>query len=125
KVAIVFQADESVEAILESNNVAYHKIGEVRSTAHLEVKNASDSWKFDIDHLRDVWFKTSYLLDRKQSGSVKAKERFENYKNHVLHYNFPAHFDGKKPVIDETKPRPKAAIIREKGSNSEREMANA
>jgi len=32
---------------------------------------------------------------------------------------------GRKPLIDISKPRPKAAIIREKGSNSEREMANA
>ena len=30
-----------------------------------------------------------------------------------------------KRVIDASKPRPKAAILREKGSNSEREMANA
>jgi len=124
-IAIVFQADESVESILNSNEIAYHKIGEVKSNAVLEVKNSSDSWSFDIDHLRDVWFKTSYLLDQKQSGAVKAKERFDNYKNHVLKFTFPTHFDGKKPVIDSSKPRPKAAIIREKGSNSEREMANA
>lgn len=124
-IAIVFQADESVESILNSNGVAFHKIGEVKSAAVLEVKNSSETWNFDIDHLRDVWFKTSYLLDQKQSGAVKAKERFENYKNHVLNFTFPTHFDGKKPVIDGSKPRPKAAIIREKGSNSEREMANA
>jgi len=124
-IALVFQAEEAVETTLTSNGVAYHKIGEVKSNAVLQVKNSSDSWNFDIDHLRDVWFKTSYLLDQKQSGVVKAKERFENYKNHVLNFNFPTHFDGKKPVIDLSKPRPKAAIIREKGSNSEREMANA
>jgi len=124
-IAIVFQADESVEEVLSSKGVAYHKIGEVTSHATLEVKNSSDSWTFDVDHLRDVWFKTSYLLDQKQSGAIKAKERFDNYKNHVLKFTFPSHFDGKKPVIDTTKPRPKAAIIREKGSNSEREMANA
>src|SRR5690606_37134540 len=124
-IAIVFQADASVEAILESKQISYHKIGEVTSVATLELKNGSDSWNFDVDHLRDVWFKTSYLLDKKQSGPVKAKERYDNYKNHVLRYEFPKHFDGKKPVIDTTKPRPKAAIIREKGRNSEREMANA
>jgi len=124
-IAIVFQANDSVEEILSSKGVAYHKIGEVTSHAVLEVKNSADSWTFNIGDLRDVWFKTSYLLDQKQSGAVKAKERFDNYKNHVLKFTFPSHFDGKKPVIDTTKPRPKAAIIREKGSNSEREMANA
>lgn len=124
-IGIVFQAREDVEAILSKNGVAYYKIGEVTSTANLQVKNNSDNLSFDIDHLRDVWFKTSYLLDKRQSGPVKAKERFDNYKNHVLKYNFPAQFDGKKPVIDTSKPRPKAAVIREKGSNSERELANA
>jgi phosphoribosylformylglycinamidine synthase len=124
-IGIVFQATEDVEATLSANGVAYHKIGEITSTASLQVKSNSDTLSFDIDHLRDVWFKTSYLLDKKQSGPVKAKERFDNYKNHILKYNFPTQFDGKKPVIDASKPRPKAAVIREKGSNSERELANA
>lgn len=124
-IGIVFQASEGTAAVLEANGVAYHKIGEVTSTPSLTVKDAAGSRSFDIDHLRDVWFKTSYLLDQKQSGPVKAKERFDNYKNHVLEYNFPLTFDGKKPVIDPAKPRPKAAVIREKGSNSERELANA
>ena len=124
-IAIVFQAKESAETVLAANGVDFYKIGTVTSKAILEVKNASESWDFDVDHLRDVWFKTSYLLDKKQSGPVKAKERFENYKNHVLKYNFPSQFDGKKPVIDSSKPRPKAAVLREKGSNSERELANA
>lgn len=125
-IGIVFQADATVEAILSSKGIIYHKIGEVKPEATLTVKNGvSETFNFDIDHLRDVWFKTSYLLDQKQSGPVKAKERFDNYKNHLLKYTFPTQFDGKKPVIDESKPRPKAAIIREKGSNSERELANA
>ncbi|MEQ7801129.1 phosphoribosylformylglycinamidine synthase [Pedobacter sp. ASV1-7] len=124
-IGIVFQADASVENTLSANDITFHKIGEVSNTATLTIKNGDTALNFDIDHLRDVWFKTSYLLDKKQSGAVKAKERYDNYKNQVLKYTFPTQFDGKKPVIDETKPRPKAAIIREKGSNSERELANA
>ncbi|MBB5439298.1 phosphoribosylformylglycinamidine synthase [Pedobacter sp. AK017] len=125
-IGIVFQADATVEASFAANGIALHKIGELSTTATLTIKNGSaESLNFDVDQLRDVWFKTSYLLDKKQSGPVKAKERFDNYKHQVLKYNFPAHFDGKKPVIDASKPRPKAAIIREKGSNSERELANA
>ncbi|MBB5637202.1 phosphoribosylformylglycinamidine synthase [Pedobacter cryoconitis] len=124
-IGIVFQADATAEAVLEANGVVYHKIGNVTENAELTVKNTAGQWSFDIDHLRDVWFKTSYLLDQKQSGPVKAKERFDNYKNHVLNYSFPLSFDGRKPVIDPSKPRPKAAVIREKGSNSERELANA
>ncbi|TDO22601.1 phosphoribosylformylglycinamidine synthase [Pedobacter duraquae] len=124
-IGLVFQADAAAEELMGAHGVAYHKIGTVISKPSLEVKDASGNWSFDIDHLRDVWFKTSYLLDQKQSGPVKAKERFDNYKNHVLEYTFPLDFDGKKPVIDPSKPRPKAAVLREKGSNSERELANA
>ncbi|RZM26394.1 MAG: phosphoribosylformylglycinamidine synthase [Pedobacter sp.] len=125
-IAVVFQANKAVESILNEKGVAFHKIGEVTSQANLTITNGTaQALTLDVDHLRDVWFKTSYLLDKKQSGEVKAKERYDNYKNQPLKYNFPAQFDGKKPVIDHSKPRPKAAIIREKGSNSERELANA
>ncbi|MBO9616582.1 MAG: phosphoribosylformylglycinamidine synthase [Dyadobacter sp.] len=124
-IGIVFQADESAEALLAASGIAFHKIGTVNLASTLTVKDATGKWDFDIDHLRDVWFKTSYLLDQKQTGNGLAKERFDNYKHHVLRYKFPAQFDGKKPAIDASKPRPKAAVLREKGSNSERELANA
>ncbi|WMJ74099.1 phosphoribosylformylglycinamidine synthase [Cytophagaceae bacterium ABcell3] len=124
-IGVVFQAPAEVEATLKANGVIFHKIGASTSKATLELKNGSDAYNFDIPQLRDTWYKTSYLLDIKQSGAVSAKERFDNYKKHDLIYKFPEGFDGKKPVIDPAKPRIKAAIIREKGSNSEREMANA
>lgn len=124
-ISLVFQADESVEAVLAAKGVKFHKIGTATAQATVNIVNGTQNYSFDIEHLRDVWYKTSYLLDRKQSGEVKAKERFDNYKNQPLKFNFPAQFDGKKPVIDASKPRPKAAILREKGSNSEREVANA
>ncbi|PYF76785.1 phosphoribosylformylglycinamidine synthase [Pedobacter nutrimenti] len=124
-IGIVFQAENEVENILASKGIAFHKIGQVSPQPKLQIKTSKDQLDFDVDHLRDVWFKTSYLLDKKQSGPVKAKERFDNYKKHLLKYNFPTQFTGKKPEIDDTKARPKAAVIREKGSNSERELANA
>jgi phosphoribosylformylglycinamidine synthase len=124
-ISLVFQADVQAEAILTAEGIAFHKIGQVSDKAALNITDATGTLNLDVDHLRDVWFKTSFLLDQKQSGVVKATERFDNYKNHVLNYSFPLNFDGRKPVIDPSKPRPKAAVIREKGSNSERELANA
>lgn len=122
-IAIVFQAkdDDAVESKLKANTVAFYKLGTVTSLETLDFGPC----KLDIAKYRDVWFKTSFLLDQKQSKNGTAQARFDNYKNQSLQYTFPAHFTGKKPVIDSSKPRPKAAIIREKGSNSEREMANA
>jgi len=124
-IALVIQADASIEPQLAANGVNFIKIGQPKEGAVVTVKNGATNLTFDVAQTRDTWFKTSYLLDRKQSGEQKAKERYVNYKTQPLKYNFPSQFDGKKVVIDPTKPRPKAAIIREKGSNSEREMANA
>lgn len=124
-IAIVIQADASIETELSKNNVAFTKIGQPKEGAVITIKNGDANLTFDVTETRDTWFRTSYLLDQKQSGKQKAQERYDNYKNQPLQYTFPAHFDGKKVAIDSSKPRPKAAIIREKGSNSEREMANA
>ena len=122
-IGIVFQAKEDavLENRLKENNVSFYKLGTVTNDERLEFGPCG----LDIPKYRDIWFKTSFLLDSKQSKNGTAKERFENYKNQALTYTFPSHFTGKAPVIDDSKPRPKAAIIREKGSNSEREMANA
>jgi phosphoribosylformylglycinamidine synthase len=122
-IGIVFQAkdDTILENELNKNGLEFFKIGAVQSSELLEIGDL----KFNIPSLRDTWFKTSFLLDQKQSKNGTAEARFENYKNQALSYTFPTHFTGNKPVIDPLKVRPKAAIIREKGSNSEREMANA
>jgi phosphoribosylformylglycinamidine synthase len=122
-IAVVFQADSSAENVLKEAGVEFYKIGKVEAGNTLSVKNGDAALNFDVAEMRDVWYKTSYLLDKKQSGAQKAKERFENYKNQPLQFEFPAHFTGKLPVYNGK--RPKAAIIREKGSNSEREMAHA
>ncbi|PKA83912.1 phosphoribosylformylglycinamidine synthase [Ulvibacter sp. MAR_2010_11] len=134
--AVVIQASEdaTVEASLSEKNIAFVKIGTVTESETLQLKHLQQDLSFSIPELRDVWYTTSYLLDKKQSGEQKAKERFSNYKNQPLQYTFPEVFTGKLPVIERNQndasaplsvQRPKAAIIREKGSNSEREMANA
>ncbi len=125
---IVFQTKNNQETALEqflnSKHVQYHKIGEVTSTPKLSVQNFDNWYQLDIHSYRDDWYHTSYLLDMRQSGAVKASERYQHYKNQPLRFEFPIGFSGKKPVVPQ-KNRIKAAVIREKGSNSEREMANA
>ena len=116
---------------MEEMGVGYAKIGyPVENTRTIVVKAGDEEKTFDIDALRDVWYKTSYLLDRKQSFNGKAKERFENYKQQPIEMKFPKGFTGKfaqygltprRPVSTDS--IPKAAIIREKGTNGEREMA--
>jgi phosphoribosylformylglycinamidine synthase len=124
-IAVVFQADASVEAEFAKHKVEVFKIGSVAEGNSVTIKNNADTFTFNVSETRDTWYKTSFLLDSKQSKNGMAVERYTNYKNQALEFTFPKQFDGKLPVIDSSKPRPKAAIIREKGSNSEREMANA
>jgi phosphoribosylformylglycinamidine synthase len=124
---IVFQADDCVETILSENNIEFFNIGTANNSGIVNIKNNEDNFSFDVAEMRDVWYKTSFLLDQKQTANGLAQNRFDNYKKQPLSYKFPENFTGKLPVIASgtKQSRPKAAILREKGSNSEREMANA
>ncbi|WP_293896396.1 phosphoribosylformylglycinamidine synthase [Flavobacterium sp.] len=130
-IGLLLQAKD--DAVFEKAlaEIEFFKIGKVIFSESLFIQTQvegeliEDNLEFKIQNNREKWFETSYLLDQRQSKNNKAKERFENYKIQPLTYLFPAHFTGKKPVTSSAVARPKAAIIREKGSNSEREMANA
>jgi phosphoribosylformylglycinamidine synthase len=120
-IGVVLQAKDDTTFEKAFEGMEFFKIGSVVNSNELQIENLS----FDIEKYRAKWYETSFLLDQKQTKNNKAKERFDNLGKQALQYNFPSHFTGNKPTIDASKPRPKAAIIREKGSNSEREMANA
>ncbi len=125
---IVIQAkDSNIETVFSKNGIEAIKIGTVTDGDRLNIKNNETKYSLSVSELRDTWYKTSFLLDQKQTANGLAKNRYDNYKNQPLQYKFPEHFTGKLSVIsnDSEKSRPKAAILREKGSNSEREMANA
>ena len=119
---LVFQAKSDVENILKNNNIDFLKIGNTNKSSFLNLKFESKEINLDIDLYRDIWYNKSFLLDQRQSGKNKAKERYENYKNQPLKFIFPENFNG---IIKTSKKKIKAAVIREKGSNSEREMAYA
>ena len=115
------------EQELQNKGIAYYKIGTPTLNRMVTVKNGEDQLQFDIDELRDLWFRPSYLLDRRQSGEKLALERLVNYKKNELKFNFGS-FTGTFDSlgIDPKRRQPsgiKAAIIREKGSNGDREMA--
>ena len=114
---------------MEDAGVGFAKIGyTVDDSRDIVVKAGDKEYTFDIDALRDTWYKTSYLLDRKQSFNGKAKERYKNYKQQPLEMKFNRDFTGMLKQYGLSADRRensgiKAAIIREKGTNGEREMA--
>ena len=99
----------------------------LKQVQHDETIEDNFSLILDIDYLRDIWYESSYLLDCKQSGEEKATERYDNYKNQELSFRFPEHFTGQLSGYELSHNHQssgvKAAIIREKGTNGDREMA--
>lgn len=123
---LVIQArDETIEPFFSQLGIPLFRIGKPIRKAELRIRNRADNLTFAVAALRDTWYETSYLLDRNQSGQQKAKERFDHYKIQPLQYQFPVGFDGIRPKLDSAPSKPIAAVLREKGSNSERELAHA
>jgi phosphoribosylformylglycinamidine synthase len=127
---VIIQVEDknAVEKLLQDAGVGFAQIATLTDDRELVVEKAGKTVSLDIDKMRDLWFKSSYLLDRKQSGETCAKERFENYKKQPLQVKFNTNFQGKLSQFGLSADRNgmsgiKAAIIREKGTNGEREMA--
>ena len=120
---------QELRAFLEDAGIGYAKIGyPTPDSRTIVIKKDDYQHTFDIDALRDTWYKTSYLLDRKQSMNGMARERRDNYKHQPIVMKFNDDFTGTLAqygiCADRRKPSGiKAAIIREKGTNGEREMA--
>ena len=122
-VGLVFQAETSVKEKLQQAGIKIYTLGQANSTGVLNIHTEKQTFSFEISTWRDIWYKTSYLLDTFQTKNNQAAQRFKNYKQQPLKLSFPTHFTGKRPSL--TTRKPQAAIIREKGSNSERELAYA
>lgn len=119
-----------VEKILDDYGIGYAIVARPTENRKLTIQKDEFYEEFDIDELRDIWYESSYLLDRLQSGENCAKARYENYKNQPLEFKINSSFNGKFSHLGITPTREgksgvKAAIIREKGTNGEREMAYA
>lgn len=120
---------QELRAFLEDAGIGYAKIGyPTPDSRTIVIKKDDYQHTFDIDALRDTWYKTSYLLDRKQSMNGMARERRDNYKHQPIVMKFNDDFTGTLAQYgisaDRRKPSGiRAAIIREKGTNGEREMA--
>ncbi|MCG8308424.1 MAG: phosphoribosylformylglycinamidine synthase [Cytophagales bacterium] len=127
---LIIQVEGNGKAIkvLEEEGIRFNRIGKLHSKHELRIIDIHTQFELDIEEMRDLWFKTSYLLDKKQSGEELARERYEHYKRNALDFRFPQQFTGKfsEYNIDPARKNStgiKAAIIREKGVNGDREMA--
>ena len=126
--ALVVQAGQAFSQKLNNKDLLFYEIGKPAENRILEIRKDDIHLQLDIDHYRDVWFKCSHWLDQKQTETRLADERFAQYKHLPLQYTFPKSWTGNLTDLGLTFRRTqstglKAAIIREKGVNSDREMA--
>ncbi len=124
----IHQANE----VLKKNEIRVETIGEVISERVIRInrKPETGNIELNIDSLRATWYQTSFQFDKIQRPKGHAEKRKENIFNQRLHYQFQPRFDGKFSTYGldpkrKIKSGIKAAIIREKGVNSDREMAYA
>jgi phosphoribosylformylglycinamidine synthase len=116
------------DKMLKDANILGKIIARPIDERHILINHDGAQYQFGIDHLRDVWYASSHKLDAKQCGKVYAGKRFENYKLQPLKFKYPTNFTGQLSAFglsaDRREPSGiKAAIIREKGSQGERETA--
>ncbi|HEX2393748.1 MAG TPA: phosphoribosylformylglycinamidine synthase [Bacteroidales bacterium] len=125
---IIIQVEKDVCETLTDKGLLFYKIGRYVKSSRIDLVKNEYALSFSVPEMRDIWFKTSYLLDRDQSGHSLAEKRFVNYKNQPLRFVFNSAFTGKLAQYGADRVRRnasgiKAAIIREKGVNGDREMA--
>uniref|UniRef100_UPI0034A59B25 phosphoribosylformylglycinamidine synthase n=2 Tax=Tannerellaceae TaxID=2005525 RepID=UPI0034A59B25 len=121
---------KAFEKLMEEAGVGFAIIAKPTDERHVLVSKDGIQYHFGIDYMRDVWYESSYKLDVKQSGSVCAGNRFENYKMQPVQYKLHKDFTGKLSSYGLSAERRtpngiKAAVIREKGTQCERETAYA
>lgn len=128
--ALVLQVKDAQAVVsqLKKEGVRSFVLGSVESSQELIVKHQGQSNAFNIAAYRETWYKTSYLLDTKQTKPELAKVRAQSYKDQAIQFTFAPQFKGSFASLGISPDRPKttgvkAAIIREKGVNGDREMA--
>ena len=114
------------------NKIGAHlqRLGSVTREKQLTFDLQKFSFVSPLSELRSAWLETSHIFDRMQTQPKQARERRESMQTRHLSFQFPKGFTGqaKDLGIDLRRQTPsgiRAAIIREKGTNGDRELAFA
>lgn len=112
----------------DGTRAAVWKLGVPLAGNEVRFDDGRFGFKADLGRLRRSWFKVSALFDALQTAPGKAQERYENFERNRLQFVFPAGFSGlaRDYGCDLERAAPsglRAAIVREQGTNGDREMA--
>lgn len=121
------EKEEEIRALLQEENIPCQVIGNTTSEKEIKI-SLNEALIFDENMrvLRDIWEETSYHLDRHQANPVCVnEERKVIFDRKGAHYKVTFTPQETPQEIIEKDLKPKVAIIREEGSNGDREMASA
>lgn len=134
KPAVLLQAAEDaaelVSGAFAERRVPVLELGKVRTQKTIKLSAGALSFEVGVDDLRSSWYEPSCRLDSMQTRAPYAKKRLENHARYPLRYRFPEAFSGIAAEYGGYLERAeisgvKAAVVREQGTNGERELAYA
>ncbi|XP_047128981.1 phosphoribosylformylglycinamidine synthase isoform X1 [Hydra vulgaris] len=110
----------------KSVNIECVKIGHITSCKNVVISlSGNEVLNHDMKNLRDIWEATSFQLERLQSNPFCVEEEERTLKlRHTPCYTLSFNPDEYRLTINEQK-KPNVAVLREEGSNGDREMASA
>lgn len=127
KPAVVVQVKD-VSAVRKRLEHAGAKVLSVGTVGGEEISLTAGDYSFhsSVRDLLDIWRRPSALLDVKQTNALQAAERASTLYKRALVFSFPKNFDDQSLGIDLLRTKEsgiRAAIVREKGTNGDRELA--
>merc|ERR1719261_876292 len=114
----------AVQRLLQSDGVQYQEIGRTRSDRKVQVMvGAEEVLNSDVAVLRDVWEATSFRLEREQTAISCAEQEEKGLKyRRDPPFNLTYHPSPTATAVLMASEKPKVAIVRQEGSNGDREM---
>ena len=118
---------ERAVSMFQAANVPCYDIGRAISTPEVRVAvGGKVVLEADMRDLRDTWEATSFQLDGLQANPTCVAEERDGLRDRTAPaYHVPWEMAPTAPEILIRAAKPKVAIVREEGSNSDREMTSA
>jgi phosphoribosylformylglycinamidine synthase len=128
-VEVPYEKVDKAEEIIKSYGLSkwFHLLGKTTKEKMIKVENRGKILlSEDMRVLRDIWEETSSRIDELQAErEVVVEERKNNFDRKGLHFHLTFFPEETPEIIMKREKKPKVAIIREEGTNGDREMAAA
>lgn len=121
------EKEAPITGILKQGGIPYQIIGGTLTDKEIRISvNNRSALKGDMRALRSAWEETSYQLDRLQADPDCVDEERRNiFDRKGPSFNLTFRPEQTPPEVLAGDGRPKVAVIREEGSNGDREMTSA